>query len=369
VLRASDTVARLSGDEFLVICHAPAGVREVIGVAERLAAAVSRPFALDSGEHFMTASIGISIASDPRETASSLLRDADAAMYRAKRHGPGRYELFDDAMRAQVLTRMRTENELHRAIAGGELRVHYQPIVDLCSGRPLATEALVRWEHPERGIIQPSEFIPVAEETGLIIGVGRWVLEAACAQAAVWQKRYDTDLEMFVNVSGRQIASPQFPREVRDIAARSGMRPGTLGLEVTESVLIEEAESPMAVLNKLRSYGLRLVLDDFGRGYSSLSYLKHLPLDGMKIDRSFTDGLTGDLKDIVIMRALVDMAHALGMSVVAEGVESAMQADELRRLGCRRVQGHLFSRPLAPASITWFLDEHLAGGRDRVTSG
>jgi diguanylate cyclase (GGDEF)-like protein len=368
-LRKSDTVARLSGDEFLVICHAPAGVREVIAVAERLAAAVSRPIVLDSGEHFMTASIGISIASDPHDTPSSLLRDADAAMYRAKRRGSGRYELFDDEMRAQVLTRMRTENELRRAIASDELRVHYQPIIDLRSGRPLATEALVRWEHPERGIVAPADFIAIAEETGLIIGLGRWVLETACAQGAAWQKRYGTDLQMFVNVSGRQIASPQFPREVRDIAVNSGMRPGTLGLEVTESVLIEEAESPMAVLNKLRAYGLRLVLDDFGRGYSSLSYLKHLPLDGMKIDRSFTDGLTGDLKDVVILRALVDMAHALGMSVVAEGVESAMQADELRRLGCRNVQGFLFSRPLPAPSITWFLDEHLAGSRNSVTSG
>jgi diguanylate cyclase (GGDEF)-like protein len=368
-VRMSDTVARLSGDEFLVICHAPAGVRDVIAVAERLADAVSRPIVLASGEHFMTASIGISIATDQQDTAGSLLRDADAAMYRAKRRGPGRYELFDDAMRAQVLTRMRTENELHRAIAGGELRVHYQPIIDVRTGRPIATEALVRWEHPERGIVQPADFIPVAEETGLIIGLGRWVLETACAQGATWQKRYDSDLQMFVNVSGRQIASPQFPREVRDIATSSGMRSGTLGLEVTESVLIEEADSPMAVLNKLRRYGLRLVLDDFGRGYSSLSYLKQLPLDGMKIDRSFTDGLTGELKDVVIMRALVDMAHALGMSVVAEGVESPGQADELRRLGCRHVQGFLFSRPLPAASITRFLDEHLAGRRSSVTSG
>lgn len=368
-VRISDTVARLSGDEFLVICHAPAGVRDVIAVAERLAEAVSRPIALASGDHFMTASIGIAIATDPKDTAGSLLRDADAAMYRAKRRGPGRYELFDDAMRAQVLTRMRTEHELHRAIADGELRVHYQPIIDVRSGRPIATEALVRWEHPERGIVPPADFIPVAEETGLIIGLGRWVLETACAQATAWQKRYDSDLQMFVNASGRQIASPQFPREVRDIAMRSGMRPGTLGLEVTESVLIEEADSPMAVLNKLRRYGLRLVLDDFGRGYSSLSYLKQLPLDGMKIDRSFTDGLTGELKDVVIMRALVDMAHALGMSVVAEGVESPGQADELRRLGCRHVQGFLFSRPLPAASITCFLDEHLAGRRSSVTSG
>ena len=365
-LRASDTVARLSGDEFLVICHAPAGVREVIGVAERLAAAVGEPFRLDSGEHNVSASIGIAIATGPHDTADSLLRDADAAMYRAKRRGPGRYELFDDAMRAQVLTRMRTETELHRAIGSGELRVHSQPIVDLHTGVPLATEALVRWNHPERGMIAPADFIPVAEETGLITALGRCVLEQACAQAAIWQERYDTDLALFVNVSGRQLAAPRFAQEVRDTMALSGMRAGTLGLEVTESVLIEDAESPMAVLNTLRGFGLRLVLDDFGRGYSSLSYLKHLPLDGLKIDRSFTDGLTADLRDVVIMRALVDMAHALGLSVVAEGVETTLQAEELRRLGCRHVQGHLFSRPMAASSITWFLDEHLAARAEHI---
>jgi diguanylate cyclase (GGDEF)-like protein len=367
-LRPSDTVARLSGDEFLVICHAPAGVREVIGIAERLAAAVSRPFALDSGEHFVTASVGIAIAAGPHHTADSLLRDADIAMHRAKRRGPGHIELFDDEMRAQVLARMRTENELHRAISRGELRVHYQPIIDLRSGAPLATEALVRWQHPERGLIPPAEFISIAEESGLIAGLGRWVLEQACAQAAVWQQRYDCDLQMFVNVSGRQVASPLFARDVRDIAAASGMRAGTLGLEVTESVLMEEAESPTAVLDKLRHFGLRIVLDDFGRGYSSLSYLKHLPLDGMKIDRSFTDGLAGDLKDIVIMRALVDMARALDLTVVVEGVESAAQADALQLLGCRRVQGHHFSRPLNAAAITTFLDERLAVRHVAVTS-
>ena len=308
----------------------------------------------------MTASIGIAVAQGPDDTAHSLLRDADVAMYRAKRRGPGRHELFDDAMRAQVLNRMRTESELHRAISGGQLAVHYQPIIDLATGEPLATEALVRWEHPERGCVLPGDFIAVAEETGIIGELGRWVLEEACSQGAAWQQRYGRDLQMFVNVSGRQIANPLFPLEVRDIAARSGIRPGTLGLEVTESVLIEEGEASMIVLEKLRRHGMRLVLDDFGRGYSSLSYLKHLPLDGMKIDRVFTEGVTGDIKDLVILRALIDMANALGMTVVAEGVETSLQAQELLRLGCPRVQGHLFSRPMAAASITWFLDEHLA---------
>jgi len=358
-VRTTDTVARLSGDEFLIICQAADGVREITTVAERLAAAVSRPFQIDSGEHHMTASIGIAVATGIHDTPESLLRDADAAMYRAKRRGPGRFELFDDEMRAHVLTRLRTETELHRAIANGELRLHYQPVIDVASGLPLATEALVRWQHPERGLIAPAQFIPIAEETGLIAEIGRWVLEQACAQGARWQERFGDDLQMYVNVSGRQIASPMFPALVADIAARSGLRPGTLGLEVTESVLMEEAESPMTVLNRLRDHGLRLVLDDFGRGYSSLSYLKHLPLDGMKIDRTFTDGLLGSSKDVAIMRAVIDMAYALGMSVVAEGVESSSQLHQLQRLGCRTVQGHHFSRARPAQEISGYLERHL----------
>ena len=275
----------------MIVCEAARGVRQVITVAERIAAAIGRPFVLDSGEHFMTASIGVAVANGPDDTPESLLRDAGAAMYRAKKRGPGRYELFDDAMRGQVLARLRVEAELRRALDHGELRVHYQPIIDTATGRPAATEALVRWEHPQRGLVPPLDFIPIAEETGLIIDLGRWVLEQACAQGAAWQRRFGVPLKVFVNASGRQIADAQFPAQVADIVRRSGLLPGTLGLEVTESVLIEEAESPMTVLNDLVDQGLRLVLDDFGTGYSSLSYLKDFPLHGLKIDRAFTRGL------------------------------------------------------------------------------
>jgi diguanylate cyclase (GGDEF)-like protein/PAS domain S-box-containing protein len=362
ILRPNDTVARLSGDEFVIVCEGARGVRQVITVAERIAAACSRPFVLESGEHFMTASIGVAVANSPDDSPESLLRDAGAAMYRAKKRGPGRYELFDDTMRGAVLARLRVETELRRALDHGELRVHYQPIVDTAYGRPTATEALVRWEHPQRGLVPPLEFIPMAEETGLIIELGRFVLEQACAQAAAWQKRFGVPLKVFVNASGRQLADSMFPAQVADIVRRSGLLPDTLGLEVTESVLMEEAESPMTVLNELVDQGLRLVLDDFGTGYSSLSYLKDFPLDGLKIDRGFIQGLGRSPSETAIVKAVIDMSQALGMTVVAEGVETEQQREQLSELGCTRLQGYLFSKPRPAEEIGEFLAEHLGFG-------
>ena len=359
IMRAQDTVARLSGDEFVIVCEAPNGLRQVISVAERVAAAFGAPFKLESGEHFMTISIGVAVATSALDTPESLLRDADVAMYRAKQRGPGRYEIFDEKMRDEVLARLRIEAELRRALDRGELRVHYQPIIDTVSGQPTATEALVRWEHPERGLIAPLDFIPIAEETGLIIDLGRWVLEQACEQGAEWQRRFGLALKMFVNASGRQIADPLFPADVADIARRSGLEPGTLGLEVTESVLIEEAGSTMTVLNELIEGGIRLVLDDFGTGYSSLGYLKQFPLDGLKIDRGFTQGLGRSPVDTAIVKAVIDMSRALGLTVVAEGVETEEQLEQLRLLACPRAQGYLFSRAQPAEEMSEFLVQRL----------
>jgi diguanylate cyclase (GGDEF)-like protein/PAS domain S-box-containing protein len=367
VVRPTDTVARQSADEFVVVCEMPGGARAVIGLTERLQDAVKQPFVLDGSEHVLSASIGIAIAQGSGNTSESLLRDADVAMHRAKERGPGRYELADAAMRTQVVARLRTENELRRALERDELKLHYQPIVSLPSGRPTATEALVRWEHPTRGLVAPLDFIPIAEETGLIIDLGRWVLEQACEQGAAWQRRFNSPLQMFVNVSGRQIAHPLFAAEVADIAWRSKLFPGTLGLEVTESVLLEEIDSPLTVLNKLHGHGLRLVLDDFGTGYSSLSYLKRFPLDGVKIDRSFTDGLDTDPEDQAIMKAVVEMSGALGMSVVAEGVESQAQLEQLRKIGCGHVQGYLLSRPRPATQTGHYLANRLSGAAGSVT--
>jgi diguanylate cyclase (GGDEF)-like protein/PAS domain S-box-containing protein len=359
ILRTSDTVARLSGDEFVIVCEAPRGLHQVIEVAQRAAAAIAQPFALDSGEHFVSASIGISVAARSDETPESLLRDADAAMYRAKKAGGGRFEVFDDEMRAEVLGRLRIETELRHALDHNELRVFYQPIVDTATGIPRGLEALVRWQHPQRGLVAPLDFIAIAEETGLIVDLGRWVLETACRQGAIWQRRFDRPLKMFVNVSGRQIADPLFPVEVAEVVRSSGLRPGTLGLEVTESVLIDEAGATMNVLDQLTADGVRLTLDDFGTGYSSLSHLKQFPLAGLKIDAVFTYGLGRTTADAAIVKSVIDLARALGLTVVAEGVETDAQLRHLRQLGCPRAQGHLFSRARCSEEIDAFLGQSL----------
>jgi diguanylate cyclase (GGDEF)-like protein len=368
-MRPSDTVGRLSGDEFVVVCERPAGVRHVVALAERIGEAVSRPFELASGEHFLTASIGIAMAEGAEDTSSSLLRDADAAMYRAKQRGPGRYEVFDATVRAQVLARLRTETELRQALDEGLLRVHYQPIMELSRGKPVAVEALVRWEHPRRGLVPPQDFVQIAEETGLIFELGRHVLEAACEQAASWQRSLGCPLRMFVNVSGHQLANPLFPLEVADIAAASGMLAGTLGLEVTESVLIDEAGGSMTVLSELDSRGVRLVLDDFGTGYSSLSYLRRFPLDGVKVDRSFTDGIDGSRQDAAIMKAILEMCRALGLTVIAEGVESEGQLRQLQALGCEHAQGFLLCHPQPAESIGEFLARRLSDAARTAARG
>jgi EAL domain-containing protein (putative c-di-GMP-specific phosphodiesterase class I) len=255
-------------------------------------------------------------------------------------------------MRTQVMRRMRTETELRRALDGGQLRVWYQPVIDLGTGRPVSTEALVRWEHPKRGLILPHEFIPIAEEIGLIAELGLFVLEQACLQTAAWQEQFETALGVWVNVSGRQVTNALFPAQAASIAARSGLRPRSLALEITESVLMEEADSPATILGTMQEYGLTLALDDFGTGYSSLSRLKLFPLDVLKIDRSFVSGVDSDTDDRAIVKATIDMAHALGMTVVAEGVETREQEEHLRAFGCDRVQGYLYARPQSAPATT-----------------
>jgi EAL domain-containing protein (putative c-di-GMP-specific phosphodiesterase class I) len=273
-------------------------------------------------------------------------------MYRAKERGRGRYEMFDEAMRVSVTNRVRTESELRRALDTGELEVWHQPVIDLATGRPVSTEALVRWAHPKRGLIPPSEFIPIAEETGLILPLGLYVLEAACRQTAIWQREIDPAIGVSVNVSGRQATNPMFPAQVAAIAADSGLRAGTLALEITETVLMEEADSPATVLGTFQAHGLTLVLDDFGTGYSSLSRLKRFPLDVLKIDRSFVSGCESNTDDRAIVKATIDMAHAVGLSVVAEGVETSEQEEYLRGCGCDHAQGYLYARPQPADAIT-----------------
>jgi diguanylate cyclase (GGDEF)-like protein/PAS domain S-box-containing protein len=359
-VRLTDTVARLGGDEFVVICPDVDAGRGVTEVAERLAAAVSRPLVLESGEHFFTVSIGIALARHQQDTPASLLGDADAAVYRAKDRGRGHYELFDEAMRTTAIARVRTETELRHALERGELRVWYQPVVDLTTGQPISTEALVRWQHPERGLVPPLEFIAIAEETGLIAELGLQVLEQACEQTAAWQRDIDPAIGISVNVSGRQVVNPMFPAQVAAIAERHGLRAGTLALEITETVLMEEADSPDTVIDAFREHGLTLVLDDFGTGYSSLSRLKRFPVDVLKIDRSFVAGIESNIDDRAIVMATIDMGHAVGMTIVAEGVENVEQVESLRAFGCDRAQGYLYARPQPAEAITDLLAAALA---------
>ena len=276
-----------------------------------------------------------------------MLREADAAMYRAKERGRGRAEMFDEAMRRDAFERLRTESDLRRALERDEFRVLYQPIFDTATLRPIAVEALVRWQHPTRGVVGPVEFIPLAEETGLIAPLGRWVLEHAVAEVAGWAERFpDVPLRVAVNVSGQQLARPEFLHEVRAALEASDLPPERLGLEITESILIKESGSPRSTLEALREIGVKVLIDDFGTGYSSLARLKRFPLDVIKIDRSFVAGVGAEDEDTAIVAAIVEIARSLGLQVVAEGVEGEVQLERLRELGCHAVQGYLFSGPL-----------------------
>jgi diguanylate cyclase (GGDEF)-like protein len=353
-LRRSDTVARFGGDEFGILAEDIRTERDAVKVAEQIASAFVTPFPLDGREHFASPSIGIALADAAGgESPAALIRNADAAMYRAKARGRGGYELYDATMRARALNRLRVESELRSAVARDELRLDFQPIVSLADGKTVGAEALVRWQHPERGLLSPVEFIGVAEESGLIVSVGEWVLTAACREAAAWaQDRPDgPPTYVSVNLSPRQVGEARLTQVVADTLAQTGLDPALLALEITESVLLEDAAGPKVTLREIKDLGVHLVLDDFGTGYSSLGYLKRLPLDGIKIDRSFVSGLGSDPDDSAIVSAVAGMATGLGLQVIAEGVQSEGQADELRRMGCGRAQGFHYARPLPPALI------------------
>ncbi len=355
-LRSSDTVARFGGDEFGILLEDISSEHDAIETAERIASIFARPFVLSGSEHFVTTSIGIALARGG-EQADELIRDADAAMYRAKDRGRARYEVFDEGMRGRAIERLRVENDLRRAIERGELRLEYQPVVSLRNFSIVGVEALLRWRHPQRGEVPPSEFIPIAEENGLIEPIGRWVLEHACRQAAQWYgARPDAaPLTMSVNLSAVQVRR-SLPDVVKSVLRSTGLDPACLSLEITETVMVRDAEGLGEVLQALKALGVRLVLDDFGTGYSSLSYLTRLPLDVLKVDRSFVDGLGSESLDTAITETIIAMSRALSLDVVAEGVETPDHVRELSRLGCGLAQGFHFSRAVPAEEITRALE-------------
>ncbi len=352
VVRPEDTVARIGGDEFVVLIDSAISVEDIAAVAARVRAAVSEPISAGPAHFDVSMSIGIavSIAGDAVTTPEALLHDADEAMYKAKRQGPNVIELFDEALRVSASSRLRVLTEIRHAAPRGELRLYYQPVLRLEDEVAVGVEALLRWQHPLRGLVPPDDFIPVAESSGLMPGIGTWVVGEACRQAAIWADAEPAaPQQMAVNVSGRQLTKGSGLLEsVREALEISHIDPSLLVIEVTESALLTDAEAALDVVNELKSLGLRIAIDDFGIGYSSLLYLKRFPVDILKIDRSFVFGLVVERDDRAIVRSIIELGHAFGISTVAEGVESHEQLRILQDMGCTFGQGWLWS-PALPA--------------------
>ena len=345
-LRTDDTVARLGGDEFAILLDDIEDEREASRVADRIQQELRNPFVLDGHEVFSTASIGIAFGGPTDRRPEELLRDADTAMYRAKALGRDRHEIFDEAMHARAVAALTLESDLRRGLERGELRLLYQPIVSLQSGRTVGFEALVRWQHPERGLLAAADFVPLAEETGLIVPVGHWVMEEACRAARACRDAGAAPLPISVNLCAREFTHGDLVARMRALLDRHGLGADCIRVEITESLIMEDPEAAIARCLVLREMGVGIEIDDFGTGYSSLSSLRRFPVDALKIDRSFVLGVHERPEDTEIVRAIVSLAAALRLGVVAEGVETAEQAAALRGLGCTLAQGHFFAVPL-----------------------
>jgi diguanylate cyclase (GGDEF)-like protein len=355
-LRPIDTLARFGGDEFAILLSGMSDATDAVRVAQRIQDELKQPFVLDKNSAFATSSIGIALSSTGYDKPEDILRDADTAMYRAKENGKARYEVFDQAMHARAVSRLQLESDLRQAVERKEFVVYYQPIVSLQTGRLTGFEALVRWNHPRRGLVSPLDFIPAAEETGLIVPIGEWVLAEACTRVREWQIASPShrSLSLSVNLSARQVEQADLLERIHAALETSKLNPHSLKLEITESVVMENAEAAALMFKQLRSLGVQLSIDDFGTGYSSLSYLHRFPLNYLKIDRSFVSRLTTD-NDNAIVRTISTLARNLGMEVIAEGIETEEQYQQLRILGCEYGQGYLFSHPVDTERVAHLL--------------
>ena len=362
-LRESDIVARFGGDEFVILLDGMSEFHDAITIAERIQQKLRSPSIVDRHHIYTGASIGIVLSSGGYQNASDIMRDADIAMYRAKAKGKARYEIFDRAMYDETIRSIELENNLRLAIERNEFLLHYQPIVCLKSDRLVGFEALIRWQHPEQGLISPDDFIPVAEDTKLILDIGEWLLKEACQQLQQWQQKYAsspyiTSLKMSINLACQQLQEPQFIEKLDRILKETGVDGSSLRLEITESALIEPGGSVRDTLEKIRKRKIKLSIDDFGTGYSSLSYLRRFPIDNLKIDRSFIEQMNTDAENLEIVRVIIALAKTLGMDAISEGVETPQQLQQLKALGCEFGQGFLFAKPLTSEMIDSIWKNH-----------
>ena len=352
-LRTEDSIARFGGDEFTMLLECVATEHDAVALAERITDSLRQSVTLEGRELFPTFSIGVALSTPGRDQPGGLLRNADLAMYHAKAHGKACYQVFDQSMSEAAIKRLGLELDLRRALERGEFRVFYQPIIALESGRIARVEALVRWQHPARGLVSPSQFISVAEETGLIIPIGQWVLEQACQQIKTWHRRHPSmpPLGLSVNLSAKQFRNVHLVQDLVKILEVTGLEPRCLELELTEGAVMEDAQATTATLDELKALGITLAVDDFGTGYSSLSYLKRLPVDTLKIDHSFVDGLGQDGNDTAICSSIIALARSLNLAVTGEGIETLEQLAKLRELGCDGGQGNYFAKALPAIAV------------------
>lgn len=370
LVRPEDMVARLGGDEFVILLDHIKNKKQVTPIANRIINSLAQPFRLGSQEVYTSTSIGIAFSTPDYDRAENILRDADIAMYRAKAKGKARFEIFDHEMHNRAMSLLHLENDLRRAVQKNELTLHYQPIVSLNTGQMIGFEALARWFHPQRGFIPPAEFIPIAEDTELIYQIGEWVLREACRQMCQWDQEYpqSTPLIVSVNLSAKQLEQKGIVELIQAILLETGLETYRLKLEITESVLMSNAEQSIVLIQRLRDSGIRISIDDFGTGYSSLSYLHRFPIDTLKVDRSFVNGLGGHGENSEIVQTIIMLAHNLGIEVVAEGVETNEQLEHLQQMKCGYGQGYFYSKPVDPKKAEELIRERSSSEQSEETN-